>query len=191
MPHSESSTFFGIVLIEHLPHVPPQPLDARALGVVLDEGGRHIHAESVATHVHPEAHDVLHRLERRPGCGMFGRELPGLRPLLEAVVERGLRAEEVDHVIAVAVAHAAHPAVMLGIDKDVGRPDIAGGIPRSPPPPSSAGTTGAGRTYAPARGRTGPSSRGGAPLQRGALRPRWCRSGERSFYSRSRRIPHP
>ena len=119
---------FGIVLIEHLPHVPPQPLDARALGVVLDEGGRHIHAEAVASHVHPEAHDVLHRLERRPGCGMFGRELPGLRSLFKAVVERGLRAEEVDHVIAVAVAHAAHPAVALGIDKDVGRPDIAGGI---------------------------------------------------------------
>lgn len=119
---------FGVFFVEHLPHIAPQPLDARALGVVLDEGCRHIHAEAVAPHVHPEAHDVLHRFERRLSGGRFGRELPGRRPLFETVVERGLRTEEVDHIIAVPVLHAAHPAVMFGIVEDVPRPDIAVGI---------------------------------------------------------------
>ena len=102
----------GVVTVEHFSYAAPDLGCGDFFVVVFNKRIRHIDAEAVGALVKPEAH---YRLDSLCGCkavGMVAGQLPfGVGYLVKAVVERGLRAEIVYHIVAVALADSAHHAV--------------------------------------------------------------------------------
>ena len=91
--------------------------------IVLDDGGRQIHAETGDAHAQVKAHDVEHFLVKRLQPLVVPLHLPGIFFSGKAEVERGLRVKKVGHVAPVALAVSAYQRI--GRDgKDVVRPNI-------------------------------------------------------------------
>ena len=116
----------GVLDIQHIPDIAPDFAGVLfVLSVILYKARRHIDAETVAAHVQPEPHDVLHGLHRRHAGGIVGGLLPLLVDLSIAVVQRGLALEEVQDIRAVALGLAADERHPVAGGKAGIRPDKA------------------------------------------------------------------
>ena len=106
---------FGILVLDGAEHLTPGGDGGGFAGVVvLDQRIGHVHAETVATLTQPEAHDIDHGLPCLGGRGGVRAHLPGALGVREAVVERGLAFEEVQHIGAVARGLAADERQAVG-----------------------------------------------------------------------------
>ena len=120
---------FGILVLDGAEHLTPGG-DGGGFGriVVLDQRIGHVHAETVATLTQPEAHDIDHGLPCLGGRGGVRAHLPGALGVREAVVERRLAFEEVQHIGAVARGFAADERQAVGAGEPRIGPDVPVGV---------------------------------------------------------------
>ena len=120
---------FGVFLVQHSGNIAPDGTGILfVVGIILDQAGCHIHTETIAAHIQPKAHHILHGFHRCARAGGVGGHLPLFAALAVTIVQSRLALEEVQNISTVAVGLAANERHTVTGAKAGVRPDIAVGI---------------------------------------------------------------
>ena len=111
-------------LIQERAHLFPEGDGSLSFLVLLHQRTRHIHTEAVTAHLQPEAHHILHGLQRGLRPFVLRRHLPWPGDFIIAVIQRGLGREKIHRTGTVPVGNSSQARHILRRLTDAVRPYV-------------------------------------------------------------------